>query len=75
METKIETLENSKTIVTLTSSGEEWKSRIEKAYNKLESRVSLPGFRKGKAPKALLRSKISQEEVFNESLNSLFANI
>ena len=71
MQTNIETLENCKTIVTLKSDKEEWKSKIEKAYSKLEGKISLPGFRKGKAPKELLRSKVNVEDVFNEALNSL----
>ena len=71
MQTNIETLENCKTIITLKSESADWKSKIEKAYNKLESKISLPGFRKGKAPKELLRSKVSQEDVFNEALNNI----
>ena len=69
METNIQTLQNCKTIVTLKASKEEWTSKIEKAYNKLETKVSLPGFRKGKAPKEMLRSKIKVEDVFNEAVN------
>ena len=69
METNIQTLENCKTIVTLKASNEEWASKIEKAYSKLETKVSLPGFRKGKAPKEMLRSKIKLEDVFNEAIN------
>ena len=69
METNIQTLENCKTIVTLKASNEEWTSKIEKAYSKLETKVSLPGFRKGKAPKEMLRSKIKLEDVFNEAIN------
>ena len=73
MKTNIETLTNCKTILTLKSDKEEWKSKIEKAYTKLESKVSLKGFRKGKAPKELLRSKVSQEDVFNEALNAFLS--
>ena len=69
METNIQTLENCKTVVTLKAGKEEWAGKIEKAYNKLETKVSLPGFRKGKAPKEMVRSKIKLEEVFNEALN------
>ena len=35
METNIQTLENCKTVLTLKADKEEWKSKIEKAYNKL----------------------------------------
>ena len=73
MQTNIETLTNCKTILTLKADKEEWGNKIEKAYAKLESKVSLKGFRKGKAPKELLRSRVSQEDVFNEALNSFLS--
>ena len=69
MQTNVETLKNCKSVLTLKADTEEWKNRIEKAYNKLESKVSLPGFRKGKAPKELLRSKVNPEDLFNEAIN------
>ena len=73
MQTNIETLTNCKTILTLKADKEEWNNKIEKAYAKLESKVSLKGFRKGKAPKELLRSRVSQEDVYNEALNSFLS--
>ena len=73
MQTNIEKLTNCKTMLTLKADKDEWKSKIEKAYTKLEGKVSLKGFRKGKAPKELLRSKISQEDLFNEALNSFLS--
>ena len=75
MEKQIERKENCKTIINFKVSGEEWKTEIEKAYKKLEKKVSVPGFRKGKAPESLVRSKIATEDVINEALNSvLMAN-
>ena len=46
MQTNIEKLENCKTILTLKASSEEWKSKIEKAYNKLEEMSSNEQMRK-----------------------------
>ena len=34
--------------------GETWKKAVKKAFNKLVSNITLPGFRKGQAPKAML---------------------
>ena len=73
MQTNIETLENCRTILTLKADKEDWKSKIEKAYSKLEGKVSLKGFRKGKAPKELLRSKVNPEDVLNEALNAFLS--
>lgn len=69
MKTEVKKIENCKTIVTLSSNGSEWNEMVEKAYTKLEANVSIKGFRKGKAPKEMVRSKINLEEVFNEAIN------
>ena len=75
MEKLIEKKENCKTVINFKVNGEEWKSEIEKAYKKLEKKVTIPGFRKGKAPQNLVRGKIATEDVMNEALNSvLMAN-
>jgi len=75
MEKLVERKENCKTVINFNVNGEEWKSEIEKAYKKLEKKVTIPGFRKGKAPQNLVRGKIATEEVMNEALNSvLMAN-
>ena len=75
MEKLVERKENCKTVINFKVNGEEWKSEIEKAYKKLEKKITVPGFRKGKAPESLVRSKINPEEVMNEALNAvLMAN-
>ena len=73
MQTNIETLNDCKKVLTLKADKDEWKSKIEKAYAKLETKVSIPGFRKGKAPKELVRSKINLEDVFNEAINAFLS--
>ena len=75
MEKKIERKENCKSVINFKVDGSEWATEIEKAYKKLEKKVTIPGFRKGKAPQNLVRGKISTDEVMNEALNSfLMAN-
>ena len=75
MEKKVERKENCKSVISFTVNGTEWANEIEKAYKKFEKKVTLPGFRKGKAPQNLVRAKISTDEVMNEALNSfLMAN-
>jgi trigger factor len=75
MEKKVERKENCKSVINFKVDGADWSAEIEKAYKKLEKKVTLPGFRKGKAPQNLVRSKISTDEVMNEALNSfLMAN-
>jgi len=75
MEKKVERKENCKSIINFKVDGAEWTAEIEKAYKKFEKKVSVPGFRKGKAPQNLVRGKIATDDVMNEALNSfLMAN-
>lgn len=48
--------------LTVKVEGKEWKEACEKAFNKIAKTVTLDGFRKGCAPKAILKSKISDQQ-------------
>lgn len=43
--------------------GDVWASAQQKAFNKLAKNVTVPGFRKGSAPKALVEKYVSQGQV------------
>ena len=70
MEKDIKKIEEGTYEITLQTSGEEWNKEIESAYNKLAKNVEIKGFRKGKAPKDMVRSRIKPEKMFNEAINS-----
>lgn len=69
---KVETknLMASKYEVNVTMEGTEWTSEIDKAFNKLAKNVSVPGFRKGKAPKDLVKKYLSEQKVYSEAIDS-----
>ncbi len=46
-----------------------WAKAQEKAFKKLAAKVSIPGFRPGKAPEAMLRSHVDPNRVINEALD------
>ena len=71
MERKITKLENSHVQVDVVVDEKTWKDAQEKAFNKLAENVTIDGFRKGKAPKNLVRSKIDQMKVLDEAINAL----
>ena len=71
MERKITKLENSHVQVDVVVDEKTWKDAQEKAFNKLADNVTIDGFRKGKAPKNLVRSKIDQMKVLDEAINAL----
>lgn len=48
--------------LTVAVEGDEWKKDCEKAFNKLGAKVTIPGFRKGKAPKKIVEKAVSAQE-------------
>ncbi len=48
-----------------------WKDAQEKAFRKLAAKVSLPGFRPGKAPLAMLRSHVDPSKIIDTALNDI----
>ena len=53
----------------VTIDGEAWKDAQNKAFKKLAKNETVPGFRKGKAPEAMLRKQISQQAIMMEAVN------
>ena len=54
MSVSVEKLENSMARLTIEVSAEDFTKAIEKAYQKEKNRISIPGFRKGKAPRKIV---------------------
>lgn len=48
-----------------------WAQAQEKAFNKLAKNVEVKGFRKGSAPKELIRKQISDASIFNEAIDNI----
>lgn len=69
MKRTVNRLENSQVELILHFDGEEWKSALKKAYDKLASDVEVPGFRKGHAPDNLVKAKIDQARVMNDAID------
>ena len=71
MERKVNKLEQGHVEVLVTVDEKTWKDAQEKAFNKLAENVTIDGFRKGKAPKNLVRSRVDQMKVLDEAINAL----
>ncbi len=69
MKRTVNRLENSQVELILHFDGDEWKSALKKAYDKLASDVEVPGFRKGHAPDNLVKTKIDQTRVMNDAID------
>ncbi len=77
MKRTIKKIGDSKIELTVEVDKDLWKTAQDRAFDKVSSKVTVKGFRQGKAPKAMLRQYTSQEAVFNEAieevLNPVFA--
>lgn len=67
------TAEKSTVKVTITFNGEEWKAAIDKAYARTRGKYTVPGFRKGKAPKSVLENYYGKAVFFDEAFNTLYS--
>ena len=66
--------EKSTVKVTITYSKEEWDDAVNKAYARTRGKYSVPGFRKGKAPKAVLENFYGKGVFFDEAFNIIFSS-
>ena len=59
--------ENSCGELKITLNGENWKALQLKAFDKIAKNVEIEGFRKGKAPKALIQKQINEQQILMEA--------
>ena len=71
MERKVNNLENCHVEVVVTVDEKTWVDAQEKSFKKVAANVTLPGFRKGKAPLNMLRGKVDQMKVIDGAINDL----
>lgn len=58
--------------VKLVISKEDFEKAIQKAYNKNKSKFIVPGFRKGKAPLAVIESKYGKSVFYDDAIDEAF---
>ncbi|MCH5143064.1 MAG: trigger factor [Clostridiales bacterium] len=66
--------EKSTVKVTFNFTEEEWAEATQKAYIKSRGKYSVPGFRKGKAPRPVLENYYGHTVFFEDALNMLYAD-
>ena len=54
MSVQVENLEKSMAKLTIEVAADEFEAALNKAYQKSKNKINLPGFRKGKAPRAMI---------------------
>ena len=71
MKTTVEKLENNMVKVDIEIDAETAEKEYNKACKRLAQRVNIPGFRKGKAPKAILEKNIGADAIKHAVMDSL----
>ena len=66
-----EKTENSQAFLTIEMEPDEVEESLERSYYRLAKKTNIPGFRKGKAPRAILERYIGKENLLDDALNSL----
>ena len=76
MSLQVEKLEKNMAKLTVEVSAEQFAEAMKKAYNKMKSRFNIPGFRRGKAPQAMIEKMYGEgvfyEEAADEAINETY---
>ena len=71
MSVKVETLEKNMAKLVIEVSAEEFEKALQAAYNKNKSKISIPGFRKGKVPRQMVEKMYGPSFFYEDAANML----
>ncbi len=71
MSLQVEKLEKNMAKLTIEASAEEFDSAIEKAYLKNRNKINIQGFRKGKAPRAIIEKMYGPSIFYEDAANEI----
>lgn len=74
MSLQVEKLEKNMAKLTIEASAEEFEAAVEKVYQKAKKNISLPGFRKGKAPRKMIEKMYGSGIFYEDAANELIPN-
>lgn len=69
MSVQVEKLEKNMAKLTIEVPAEEFEAAIEKAYQKAKGKISIPGFRKGKAPRKMIEKMYGAGVFYEDAAN------
>jgi len=70
-----EKTENSQVFLTIEMEPAEVEASLEASYRRLAKKTRIPGFRKGKAPRAVLEGYLGKETLLEDTLNNLLPKV
>lgn len=71
MSVQVENLEKNMAKLTITVPAESFEKAIQGAYTRQKSRISIPGFRKGKVPRAMIEKVYGPEVFYEDAANEV----
>ena len=71
MSLQVEKLEGNMAKLTIEASAEDFEKALETAYQKNKGKITLPGFRKGKAPRAMIEKMYGPSVFYEDAANAL----
>jgi len=71
MSLQVETLEKNMAKLTIEVSAEEVESALQRAYQKQKSKISIPGFRKGKVPRKMVEKMYGVGVFYEDAANDM----
>ena len=66
-----EKTENSQAFLTIEMEPDEVEESLDKSYHRLVQKTKIPGFRQGKAPRAILERHVGKDSLFEDTLDHL----
>ncbi len=69
MSVQVENLEKNMAKLTITVSADKFEKAMQEAYKKQKSRINIPGFRKGKVPRAMIEKAYGPEVFYDDAAN------
>ncbi|MEE8414116.1 MAG: trigger factor, partial [Dehalococcoidales bacterium] len=75
MKTTREKTENHQAFLTIEMEPAEVEESLESAYRRVVKNARVPGFRKGKAPRAVLERYMGKDSLFEEAMNDLLPQV
>ncbi len=67
-------LENNKYEITITANKEEWEAYVEHVYEETRGKFNIEGFRKGKAPRAIIEKNYGATVFYDDAIDHLFTH-
>ena len=71
MSVQVEKLEKNMAKLTVEVPAENVEKAIQGAYNKMKKSINIPGFRKGKAPRQLIKKMYGKEVFYNDAIDAM----